>query len=261
MNPRLIYTSYDGDNIIYIDQIREFVIRHNQICLNPTHALGYYISTVAHKNSKLLAMQDCCAIENMADEFWLFTNTEEVILSALPEGVLIELLFWLETKESTTRIRIFDIQKVIDILKSEKLAYWGNELYLDDQLLSNALDTNLYIEIKNRVNELIKLRPTVFLDLDLKHIKYIDWIKLSVFETGFVPIVPHNLAPKPLYDAYGLDKLYSLSISLLKNRSEKYWNIVEHNEGNNVNVKSLKEMKVPKYINKDWALTTREVIL
>ena len=96
MNNKLIYTSYDGDNIPLIDSFIKLVIDFKYIPINPTKSLGYYISTSIHDNDKGECLRDCLSLEMICDELWVFIDNNKYI----PEGVRLEIATWLKYKSS-----------------------------------------------------------------------------------------------------------------------------------------------------------------
>ncbi|MCW1269561.1 hypothetical protein MXD94_10980, partial [Staphylococcus aureus] len=99
MNNKLIYTSYDGDNILLIDSFIKLVIDFKYIPINPTKSLGYYISTSIHDNDKGECLRDCLSLEMICDELWVFIDNNKYI----PEGVRLEIASWLKYKSSPVK--------------------------------------------------------------------------------------------------------------------------------------------------------------
>ncbi|HFV7615066.1 TPA: hypothetical protein ACU2GF_001151 [Staphylococcus aureus] len=99
MNNKLIYTSYDGDNIPLIDSFIKLVIDFKYVPINPTKSLGYYISTSIHDNDKGECLKDCLSLEMICDELWVFIDNNKYI----PEGVRLEIATWLKYKSSPVK--------------------------------------------------------------------------------------------------------------------------------------------------------------
>ena len=78
-----VYTSFDGDDMIYIDLMREHAIRLGYVPINPEHALGYHLSTTSHRNLKYEVMKDCMSLAHACDNFWVYTNDPEMRVSSL----------------------------------------------------------------------------------------------------------------------------------------------------------------------------------
>lgn len=103
-NPKLlrpmVYTSMDGDDMKYVDFIRVFCYQNGVVPANPIATLGYYTSTIGHKGSKKEIIKDCYTLMLACNELWIFTKHEFDLSTAnnLPEGVLAEILVWLEHK-------------------------------------------------------------------------------------------------------------------------------------------------------------------
>lgn len=263
-----VYTSFDGDDMIYIDFMREFVIKNNYIPLNPTHALGYYLSTIEHKNSKILAMQDCCAVELLADEFWIFTHTDDLKLDLLPEGVLVEILTWLKSKDNY-KFRVVNINKMLKSLRTihTEKDYWGTSVEINTVKLKNSLSPDLYADIVKNANQILEtIRDTVFIDTDTKNIKYIDWMKAAAFRNGLVPIVPQCVIPEPIYKLYNKELIYYQDVENIRTATSLTWKIVKNvdniiPEDQKTVMKTLKEIGIPKYLKPDqWALTNKELL-
>lgn len=75
-----VYTSFNGDNMVFIDCMRRIAIINGYVPINPEYALGYYLSTTSHDGNKSEVMKDCLSLAMAADEFWLFTESEDIVL-------------------------------------------------------------------------------------------------------------------------------------------------------------------------------------
>lgn len=111
MSKPTVYTSFNGDQMIYIDCMRKLAIRNGLIPINPEHALGYFLSTEAHGSSKAEVMKDCLSLVMVSDEFWVFSEREDTALESLSEGILIEILLWV--RQRGTPIRFLSISETV----------------------------------------------------------------------------------------------------------------------------------------------------
>lgn len=114
----LVYTSMDGDDMKYVDFIRVFTYQQGYVPVNPIATLGYYTSTLGHKGSKREIIKDCYSLMLSCDELWVFgkkrpalgkivkLEQELIPVDDLPEGVLAELLVWLDRKQNAP-VRFF----------------------------------------------------------------------------------------------------------------------------------------------------------
>ncbi|WP_129045112.1 hypothetical protein [Companilactobacillus metriopterae] len=245
-----VYTSYDGDLISKIDTFIAFVLSKGFIPLNPTKMLGYYDSTIAHSNSKKEAMIDCLAIENLADEFWIFLDNNSF---ELPEGVLMELIYWINNDKGN--IRVFHVSDVHEELfnKNEKNR---SENIVDKLELIKKLNNEKIEELSEHLSNELYLRKTIFIDIEDKYYKYIDWIKIYSFSQNFVPIDIKSVISDFFLNKYLSNDEYASILEKLKGKVDDYVKITEYNSGNNF--WSLKDANVPKYTSSSWALTKTE---
>lgn len=246
----LVYTSYDGDLIPEIESFIAFVLTQGKIPLNPTKLLGYYISTIAHKNQKVGAMLDCISIELLADEFWIFVeDTDLPDAYQIPEGVQMELFYWITYKHGP--VRMFSMSQVRQCIKdNSKLNLDSFELNVDE--LNNI---QISSELKIDMVPLNELRKPILINIKERHHKYIDWVKLYTFNHNLVPIDIRSIMNGLLFILFN-----DLDMKTIENEiKQKEINEIHITEfEDDVNKWSLKSAGVPKYISKSWALTDRE---
>lgn len=238
MNNKLIYTSYDGDNIPLIDSFIKLVIDFKYVPINPTKSLGYYISTSIHDNDKGECLKDCLSLEMICDELWVFIDNNKYI----PEGVRLEISTWLKYKSSPV--------KYISIPSLLENSSINDDLFLDFDD-SNILKEK---EISELVPKKSELRPVNCINILPEHHKYIDWIKYHLFYNKFVPLDYLSIKPYIYFDNI---EHYKSELSLLNERCNYISVMPYYVSENNFNL-SFSECKIPKYIKKDWAITTME---
>lgn len=271
-----VYTSFDGDNMVYIDCMRQLAVKTGRVPINPEHALGYYLSTRAHGDSKAEVIKDCLSLVLIAEEFWVFADAEDCTLSDLPEGVLIEMLLWARRRNST--FRFLSVSRVVSSLvygapMQTIPAYCGVERTITENDIRRALSGAHFEEISSYLERVLPvLRPVVFIDIRDEDFKYADWARMQAYALGKIAIVPQILIPEFVYSILGLGHEYHRSVDKLRETSAGTWAIYESperlellmrrydGEAHAVMYIPIKDLNVPKYANpRNWSITTKEL--
>ncbi|OYU93839.1 MAG: hypothetical protein CFE21_18955 [Bacteroidetes bacterium B1(2017)] len=287
MNIKFAYTAFDGDDMLYIDLIREFLIKNDINPLNPEHALGYYAATHTLKDSKKEVMRNCFGLSSLCNEFWIFTRIDlknPSDICKLSEGVLSEMIVWDRycRKDKQRYNPVFRVVNLNDLLEyfiiSEKIAKGQKVLPHSLNILqlkltlaeySNFLEYQYFKELTLFVAEYENLNKSIFVDIDDKYFKYIDWVRINLYQQNNVPIIPQCIIPEKIYLRYDKEALYKKAVSYLKLTSDSILKIVDSRmkiESNltsdsNVEFKILKDFGLPKFKEiDDWAITTKEKI-
>lgn len=253
---KLIYTSYDGDNIHLIELFISFVLNTGNIPINPTNNLGYYLSTTYYKNNKFECVKDCVSLELICDELWIFANNDG---QQLPEGVIFEFLEWQINKGTNV--------KIIPINVVKRFLYSKNDLSLEDFDFScnevyQQLNRKKCEELEQTILRREQLRRVLLLELDDKYFKYADWVKQKAFEEGYVPLITcvtvptYKLiecqAPAPAHEYY----------SIIRSKVSDFRKVVEYGGGESnhsyESIWTLQYCNIPKYISENWAMTETE---
>ncbi len=113
---KTVYISSSGKFYKYADFLKMFVYNLGYVPVHPVDTLGYYISTVAHKNSKTEILRDCFSLLKDVDELWVFDekipSAENFdALSEFSEGMLSEIYWWLDNKPNSP-IKFFSYKEV-----------------------------------------------------------------------------------------------------------------------------------------------------
>ena len=66
---KIVYTSFDGDDMHHMLAMCDRVLKNNEIALNPEMALGYYISTETLGGKKVNVMTDCLTLTVFSDKY------------------------------------------------------------------------------------------------------------------------------------------------------------------------------------------------
>lgn len=290
---RIVYTSFDGDYLDYINHMAYITLKAGFTPINPECALGYYVSTHTHGGEKTDTMQDCIALELLCDELWLFLENPSDF-NSFPEGVVAEMISWIENKE-TSAMRVYsdemikafttlttisgDIEKKKDILSSEFEFF---ELNIQNML--EEIDSHFISDIRNRLTNKIKTRrrEVIYASTNFFDIKYSDWLRAYCYRNGKVAIVPSQLL-----NSFVLNAVYGDSIiqeylidrlSLLKKVDNIYFITKPRNKSNTYSIDFIfdyafwlvnkdqysvefltwDQMDVPKFVNRNWALTRKE---
>lgn len=290
---KVVYTSFDGDYLDYINHMAYIALKAGFTPVNPECALGYYVSTHTHNGKKTDTMQDCIALELLCDELWLFLENPND-LNSLPEGVVAEMISWIDHK-NTLDMRVYDDQMIKafttlttingsieskkDILTSDMQF---SELNIQNML--SEMDTRFTCDIQERLTEKIKAhrRKVIYASTNFYDIKYSDWLRAYCYRNGKVAIVPSQLLNSFVLDvvygdsiiqSYLTDRLSLLTkvdtiyfITKPRNISDTYsidfifdyafW--LKNKEQYSAQFFTWDQMSVPKFIDKNWALTQKE---
>src|SRR4051794_35264621 len=95
-----VYTAFDGDHFAMVPVMRRHVLMHHRTPLNPESVVGYKDSVDAY-HSKLGVLRADIAVVAKCDAIWIYSERVRVSsdLHRLAEGVLLELLWYLRTRE------------------------------------------------------------------------------------------------------------------------------------------------------------------
>ncbi|MGC0306690.1 hypothetical protein ACJXM4_03500 [Streptococcus pneumoniae] len=253
---KLIYTSYDGDNIHLIELFISFVLNTGNIPVNPTNNLGYYLSTTYYENNKFECVKDCVSLELICDELWIFSDNEN---HQLPEGVIFEFLEWKANKGSNVKIIPIDIVKKFFsgewVLSLNEFDYSCDEVY-------KLLNREKCKELEQTIFLTNQLRSVLLLDLDDKYFKYADWVKQKAFEEGYVPLITCVTVPVYKLIEYQIFEPADKYYSIIRNKVKYFRQVVEYDERECTHryesVWTLQYCSVPKYVSKNWAMTEIE---
>ena len=261
--------------------------------INPECALGYYVSTFTHGGEKTDTMQDCIALELLCDELWLFLENPGDF-NSFPEGVVAEMISWTENKK-TSDMRIYNNEmiKAFTTLttinggarnKKNILTSKMKFFELNIQSILNKIEPRFISDIQNKLTDKIKAgrRKVIYASTNFFDIKYSDWLRAYCYRNGKVAIVPSQLLNSFVLNAvygdsiiqeYLLDRLSLLSkvdsiyfITKPINKSNTYsidfifdyafW--LANKERYSVYFFTWNQMDVPKFVNRNWALTKKE---
>lgn len=272
-----VYTAFDGDDIMYIDSMRDFSIKHNYIPLNPEHILGYYISTTYYNNFKKEVMKDCLSIIDNADEFWIFSKYDKFDISLLSEGVIIEIIHFANLNNTDKiKIKFINLNKAINYLTND-IYYLGDIVEININSILSQLSPIYKKDILNYYKQFSKnRRKLVFIDLNNNDIKYSDWIRLFIFKKKLIPFIPQLTISQINFEKYNINK-YNIILTNIINKlkhiysfKKKFNNCYDFNNNINnelfiknniiINQILLKNTNIPKYKNpKKWSITRDEI--
>lgn len=193
--PRLIYTSFNGDDLSYSEPMKQYVLKKGFVPLNPESALGTYLVSNHHEGSKLQIIQDCISLLRQCDEFWIVTkglDKESSRLHNLPEGVIAESIYWLYNKKTPIAIVDIILNKRTHTLRPDHIS----KIKLKKEQEKGIQDI---LSLKK-----YHLRKTIYLLAGDKHTKHSDWMRKAAFNNNLVPLCPHTiLNDGSLYMAFG----------------------------------------------------------
>lgn len=269
---KIVYTSFDGDDMHHMLAICKRVLDNNLIALNPEMALGYYISTETMGGKKINVMTDCLTLTIFSDKLWVYGRTD----SLLSEGIMAEIFLWsqIKNKKATFIPNIYG--KEILEMNYLEVSEWLNKM--TDEYFRNDIFKNLLIPYKAQEHK------TVYIGANFANFKHIDWARVQAYKEKLCPISPQNILSFFLY--HGLDNSgarYLKDRLTLLAKSDIYWLCIDstnmENEIRRLDQNTLAELymlntvykdkvvkiidwgdiRVPKYDkNQRWALTRKE---
>lgn len=269
---KVVYTSFDGDDMHHMLAICDKVLQHNMIALNPEMALGYYISTETLGGKKTNVMTDCLTLTIFSDKLWVYGKTDTL----LSEGIMAEIFLWsqIKNKKATFVPDIYG-QELIEMNYLE-LKEWLNRM--TDENFRNDIFNNLLNTYKAQTHH------TVYIGANFVNYKHIDWARVQAYKERLCPISPQNILSYFLYHSFDDNEARYLKDRLtLLAKSDMYWLCIDSSnleaELNKLDQNTLAELymlntfytdkpvkivdwgeiKVPKYDkSRKWALTNKE---
>lgn len=269
---KVVYTSFDGDDMHHMLAICNNVLQHNMIALNPEMALGYYISTETLGGKKINVMTDCLTLTIFSDRLWVYGKTDTL----LSEGIMAEIFLWsqIKNKKATFVPDIYG-QELIEMNYLE-LKEWLNRM--TDENFRNDIFNNLLNSYKSHTHH------TVYIGANFVNYKHIDWARVQAYKERLCPISPQNILSYFLYHSFNDHKARYLKDRLtLLAKSDMYWLCIDSSNleteltkldqntlaelymlntfyiDKPVKIVDWGEIKVPKYDkSKKWALTNKE---
>lgn len=187
---KVVYTSFDGDDMHHMLAICDQVLKHDMIALNPEMALGYYISTETLGGKKINVMTDCLTLTIFSDRLWVYGKIDTL----LSEGIMAEIFLWsqIKIKKATFIPNIYEAQMVeMNYLEVKE---WLNKM-TDEKFRSDIFNSLLtpykmethqtvyiganFVNYKLDQNTLAELYMlnTVYTD---KAVKIVDWGDIKV---------------------------------------------------------------------------------
>jgi hypothetical protein len=293
----LVYTSFDGDNMHYLDWMCYVAHKLGFVPVNPEAALGYYLSTMSHNGKKIEVMRDCIALELACKELWIFDSSSSIKKANLPEGVVAEFVLWNQIRP-TLPVRFFpylqasllvDLKDSLDEKEPEQILSqtWltlesQKEFFAKmDPIAIGEIEKKLLLSVKGE-----QVRPLAYISQDFFDLKHVDWARALAYKSGYVPFSPEtiinqfvaNVAYREnLSEEYLTDRISLLSVAqelwVFSKPSESlfpstplsesvsldlyYW--LTYKSKSPIRFFSWRDANVPKFVpNNLWALTTQE---
>lgn len=280
----MAYTSFDGDFLSDVLRMCWLTSAHGYVPLNPEAALGYYVSTESHGGQKTEVMRDCVSVEFAADELWIVTEPGPLVVAELAEGVVAEVLLWLEYRRSSPIRHLQWLGPTIDLGAIVTGASAGSmdEALLDPDALAQSihrlpglvtdLEESLLADIRAR-----GVRPLAYVVFPTADMKHCDWARRYAYQQGFVPACPSTMLA-PAREVLGMSLTeYEDARRSLMSACEEIWVFrrpggelldedmaleldlwAEAVPGGRSRFITWAEAQVPKFVNPRWALTDRE---
>lgn len=280
---KMVYTSFDGDYMHFMQDMLGVCLFNNYIPLNPEAVLGYYVSTKTHGGKKIPVMQDCMNVELLCDEMWVFENEDEYI----PEGVLAEILLWENVKNSKIRMIPFFEETRAKYETYKKNLCEMNTYLLSEKKQKEIIDKKNKLDVEEITNKLLHTRAknleNAYVIANFKNYKHIDWGREYCYQNNYCPISPQNILPYFTYrnlffdyqNQYLNDRLTILdkvdTVVWFTNTRNIEWELKNidvfsatelyyaKSLGKKIEMVDWSEAGVPKYQrNNNWAITTTE---
>jgi len=293
--PKLVYTSFDGDYIGYIEQMVYNAVKNNYVPINPECALGYYLSTVCFDNSKIETMIACISLVLMCDEFWLYIDDLNEMYD-LPEGVVAEMVAWHKFKKRNDLIKVMENRrKYINIVKGMTTVRQGKAMsiksstlqtsQIDAAHLLNKIDKSFMKDINDRLISQIEIRKMKcrYVSFDFRDEKHKDWARKYCYDNSAVALIANTLINPFIVDVvsevYYYDHYLSIRTAILNKCNDAVLFFKPHDlqkdsvsltidvvsdlyycVKNNIKfeILSWNDVGVPKFCDKDWAVTKKE---
>lgn len=269
---KVVYTSFDGDDMHHMLAICNNVLQHDMIALNPEMALGYYISTETLGGKKINVMTDCLTLTIFSDKLWIYGKTDTL----LSEGIMAEIFLWSQIKNKKATFVPDIYGKELIEMNYLELKEWLNRM--TDENFRNDIFNNLLNSYKEHTHH------TVYIGANFVNYKHIDWARVQAYRERLCPISPQNILSYFLYHSLNDHEARYLKDRLtLLAKSDMYWLCIDSSnleaELNKLDQNTLVELymlntfytdkpvkivdwgeiKVPKYDkSKKWALTNKE---
>lgn len=269
---KIVYTSFDGDDMHHMLAICDRVLKNNMIALNPEMALGYYISTETLEGKKINVMTDCLTLTIFSDKLWVYGRTDTL----LSEGIMAEIFLWsqIKNKKATFITEIYGAEQVL--MNYLEVKEWLDKM--TDEKFRHDIFNNLLTPYKST------LHKTVYIGANFANYKHIDWARVQAYKERLCPISPQNILNYFLYNSFNDNDVRYLKDRLtLLAKADIYWLCIDSTnlevELNRLDQNTLAELymlntvytdkevkivdwgdiKVPKYDkSKKWALTDKE---
>lgn len=269
---KIVYTSFDGDDMHHMFAICDKVLKNDMIALNPEMALGYYISTETLGGKKINVMTDCLTLTIFSDKLWVYGKTDTL----LSEGIMAEIFLWsqVKNKKATFIPNIYEKEQIL--MNYLEVKEWLDKM--TDEKFRNDIFNNLLTPYKSTEHK------TVYLGANFANYKHIDWARVQAYKERLCPISPQNILSYFLYNSLNDNGVRYLKDRLtLLAKADMYWLCIDSTnlaaELNRLDQNTLAELymlntvytdkevkivdwgdiKVPKYDkSKKWALTDKE---
>ena len=291
---QVVYTSFNGDFLDYINHMVYVALKMGYTPINPECALGYYLSTITHNANKVETMIDCISLELICDELWLFLESPSEA-DSYPEGVAAEIMAWVDSKpDANMSMRVFSDEIVKSFNTIATIRDNATHIYdfsadnakYDEVNVSNVIagfESGYYRELFDILVDKVKTekRKCYYISTDFYDIKYSDWVRRYLYERKVTGIIPSQLLNSFVVNfAYKDDdviKCYLADRRSLLAKTETiffvqkphpaakysvdflfdvyYW--LMNREKYTVQFYNWREFGIPKFTDK-WALTTKE---
>lgn len=284
---KLVYTSFDGDYMHFLNHMIYFCLKDNCIPLNPEAGLGYYISTSTHGDSKIPVMNDCIITELLCDEMWIFNPINQYI----PEGVLAELMAWSKMKTTDVSLISFFPDYKTSIDEHLAIGICEKNMRVENHEINAFIRNHWTVQEVHEINSNLlndyfaTPRESSYIIANFYNYKHIDWARKFCYNKDICPICPQTLLPYFVYSLTFIEankKYIEHRLTLLKKNKSVLWFINKNRidqEIENMDIFSLYELyylicnkesykvelvdwataEVPKYKYPNrWALTSKE---
>lgn len=291
---KLVYTSFNGDYIGYIENMVYDALRSGYVPINPECALDYYLSTVSFNNSKVKTMLACISLVLLCDEFWVYIDDQDDIYD-LPEGVIAEMYAWYKLKDRESKVIIRESKKYVHMLngvasvRGERVRSIKEIVPTINQIevskFINGIDKGIINNIKDTLIDKFETSrmKCKYISYDFRDEKHKDWARKFCYDNSEVALIANSLINPFIIDLASDDDYYEkylfLRTQILKKSDEVVFffkpadlksdklnltidviNDLYFCLTNNIKFSfmSWQDVGVPKYCNVNWAITEKE---
>jgi len=185
----VVYTAFDGDHFHVLQNMRKYVLNTGLVPANPESILGYKNVVTKHQHKRGVLIDDLSILKH-CNELWIFTDLEPTIdnVKNLPEGVLIELTYFLKRKSKS----FVNFVPLSELLRGKKRLNKKFEFSFEriEKELANTKKSQVLEMANNNYKIDHELKKFRFFISDPLDYKYSEWLRDIRLKHDEIPLVP-----------------------------------------------------------------------